>query len=216
MKKYFILIVFILILFPLIKPQSVLAQTMSFDPSTMGAVSGNQFSVNININTGSQQTSSADAMILFDSSILAIQSVSNGGFYSQFASNPISGTTNKYLISGFEVSPLTYKSGSGVLATIVFQAKSNGTSPVSFECTPGSSADTNIALGTTAADIINCSALTPANYTVGPSGATPVTQNTSGNSATPSVLPRSGSTEVTFVALGVGVILAVIGLAILI
>lgn len=211
MKKHLLLIIFILLILPLIKPKEVSAQTLSFEPSTLGVVNGNQFTVKININTGGKETSGAEAMILFDSSILSIESVSNGGFYTYFGSNPISGTSNKYLISGYEQDSTSYKTGTGTLAQIVFAAKANGTSSVSFECT-SAKVDSNIYEGSTANDIINCGSLTQANYTVGPSNATPVSDGTSGDTTTP---PVAGSTEVTVIALGVGAILFVAGLLIL-
>lgn len=210
LKRIFIIVITIITII-IIKPKAAFAQTLSLDPSQKGAIVGASFTVNININTGGQQTSGADALITFDPAILNVVSVSNGGFYTNFASNPISGSANKYLISGFETDPTSLKSGTGILATVTFSGKANGTSPVSFDCTTGSKADSNILQSGTSNDIINCSALAAGSYTIGPAGATPITQNTSSN-PTPSALPRSGSVEVTMVAVGIGLVLTVLGL----
>ncbi len=193
-------------------PKPTFAQTLSFDPTQQGVVVGQQFTVKININTGGQQTSGADALITYDPNILSVVSASNGGFYTNFANNPLSSVNNKYLISGFETDSTSLKSGTGTLATVTFSGKANGTSVVSFDCTTGSKSDSNIIAANTANDIINCSSLAQASFTVGPANATPVTSGTSGNNPTPAVLPRSGSVEVTIAAVGVGLVLTVLGL----
>ncbi|MBI4067126.1 hypothetical protein HY407_01985 [Candidatus Gottesmanbacteria bacterium] len=206
----FLFLIFLL-LHNLVKEKAY-AQTLSFEPTSLGVVVGQKLTVTININTVNQQTSGADAMIVYDPNILSIDSVpTNGGFYTSFAANPITGT-NKYLISGFENPGSTeLKSGTGVLATIEFSAKANGTSTVSLECVAGSKADSNIIKGSDSSDIIDCDSLITASYTVGPADATPITTGTSD----PTGLPRSGSTEVTVIAVGAGILLTVIGLALI-
>ena len=211
MKKIIFSIPVFILFFIILSPREVSAQSLTLDPTSQGVVSGNNFTVKININTGSTQTSGADAMILFDPSILEIQSITNGGFYSKFSQNQINGVPGKYLISGFETDSTSYKSGSGTMANVTFSSLSNGTSTVTFECTQGSKSDSNIISGATSDDVINCTSLNKGTYTVGPSGATPITEDTSSN-PTPSVLPRSGSTEVTVAALGGGLLLLGAGL----
>lgn len=208
--RLFLIFIIAVILFLGLKPKMVFAQTLSFDPTSKSAAQGEQFNVNINISTGSNQTSGADALITYDSNILTVTSVANGGFYTNFASNPLSGTESKYLISGFETDATSYKTGSGILATVTFTGKNIGTSTVSFDCSGTSKADSNILDSGTADDIINCGALASASYTVG-AGSDGDGEPT--NQPTPSIVPRSGSVEVTIAAVAIGVILTIVGLA---
>lgn len=214
MKKLILIIIVLITVLAVIKPRSAFAQTLSFDPTSGGFNMNQQFTVKINVNTGGQQTTGADALVTFDPTILSIVSATNGGFYTNFANNPISGVSNQYLISGFETDPTSIKSGTGTLATVTFKGIANGTSAVSFNCSAGSKSDSNIIQQGSANDIINCGALASASYTIGPANATPITSCTStGNCPpTPSTLPRSGTVEVTIAAVGIGIVLTLVGL----
>lgn len=180
------------------------AQTLSFEPTQKGVSIGESFTVKININTSSQQTSGADAQITYDSNVLQIGTISSGGFYSNFGSNPVSGEPNKYTISGFETDSTSTKTGTGTFAQIIFTGKASGTSTVSFDCTAGNTTDSNI-IKVGGDDIITCASLSTASYTVGGGGG-------SNNTPAPTNLPVTGSTEVTMVAVGVGILLTVLGL----
>ncbi len=210
MQKIFLIVLFF-ILAVFFTPTTVFAQTLSLDPTQIGVTVGQEFTVKININTNGVQTSGADAMITFDSNVLDLTNTANGGFYTTFAANPLSGATNKYYINAFETDSTSTKTGSGTIATLTFKGKANGSSPVTFDCTAGSKADTNIIKSGTSDDVVNCSGLVTGSYTVGPANATPITSNTSSN-PTPSVLPRSGSVEVTLLAVGAGILLTLVGL----
>lgn len=192
-------------------PSHIFAQTLSFDPTQLGVVVGQKFTVKININTGGQPTGGTDAIFTYDSSILKVVSVSNGGFYTNYGANPVSGTNNKYVINTFEQDSTSTKTGTGTIAIVTFEGIANGTSTVSFDCSPGSDTDSNIIKANTSDDIINCGAMATASYTVGPANATPITNGTS-NGPTPSVLPRSGSTEVGVIAVGIGIVLTIVGI----
>jgi len=208
MRNIFLLLAVAFFVF-LVLPERVSAQTLSFEPTQKGVAKGGQFTVKININTGSQQTSGADAIITYDESVLSVDSVSNGGFYSNFGSNPVDGASNKYSVSAFETDSTSTKTGTGTIAQIVFSGKENGTGSVTFDCTAGSTTDSNIIKAGTADDIINCTNLVSASYTVGGGGGD---GDGDGTNPTPSVLPRSGAVEVTILALGAGAVVTLLGL----
>lgn len=189
-------------------PKSVFAQTLSFEPTQQGVAVGQTFPVKININTSGQQTGGADALIVYDPNILSISSVTNGGFYTSFGEYQVSGTTNKWNISGFETDSVNSKSGTGTFATVNFQAKAQGTSTVTFECSGAGKTDSNILKAGTGDDIIACASLGQASFTVGAGGGGNP-NNTPGPTVT--VLPRSGSVHVTIIAVGIGVVLTIMG-----
>jgi len=190
----------------------VFAQTLSFEPTQKGVAKSGQFTVKININTSGQQTSGADAVITYDPAVLTVESVSSGGFYSNFGSNPVEGASNKYGINAFETDSTSTKTGTGTIAQIVFTGKEDGTSSVTFDCTAGSTTDSNIIKAGTADDIINCTNLVSASYTVGGGGSDGGDDGGNGINPTTTVLPRSGAVEVTILGLGLGVVVTLLGL----
>lgn len=123
---------------------------------------GNEFTVKILINTQSQSVINADALIDYDISKLEIKNVSSGNFFTYFFATQLS-NPNKYLVSGWEESVAYAKSSTAhtLFATVNLTAKGAGTTNLSFDCTQGNDADTNINRSADSLDIINCSSLIP-------------------------------------------------------
>lgn len=225
--------------------QGAYAQYFKFDVSevTQPVPVGSTFNVKILINTAGIQVISGDALFGFDPSKVSINSAESGNFFTYFSGTPLGGANNKYLVSSWEESISSAKSSSSdtLFATLSLTAKTNGTAVLSFDCTVGSEADSNINQASDSKDIIKCSGMTPVTIALGTGGPTgeptptslPVTTTaptpTSGPIATStpvptsvsiptkaphpvvSTVPRSGVAEVTFVALGIGVLLTVVG-----
>lgn len=207
------------------------------------------FQVKIMINTAGKATNNGDALINFDPVKVSINSATTGNFFHSFSdAGLLGGTTNKYLVSSWEgVGYEKTASTDTLFATLDLTAKACGSASLSFDCTAGSEADSNINQSSDSKDIIQCP-LQPLNFTVicgsttptltpGPTSspsATPKvtpspTSAPSSPSATPtkkptstlaptstikptvSVLPRSGAAEITFLGLGIGVLLTVVG-----
>jgi len=226
--------------------EAVNAQTFTFqltDPSKTTISQGSNFGVNVMINTAGQQTISGDALITFDSTKVNIDSAKAGGFYNtdNFSGTILGGSTSKFLVSAWEESIAHQKSSNSdvLFATLNMTAKSQGSATLSFDCTAGNTADSNITKASDQTDILNCSSLKTFSLTIGPPGptSTPSATPTRGPTATPnptstprptstpiptntprptiSQLPRSGSAEVTVVALGIGSLLTVLGILII-
>ncbi|MBI2616557.1 hypothetical protein HYW55_00285 [Candidatus Gottesmanbacteria bacterium] len=222
---------------------AVSAQVLKFElvPSqTLEA--GGVVKVNILINTGGQSTTNADAMILFDPNKLSVNTTQfvAGSFYPSYLQKIVEGTTNKYLVSGYvkDISSPKSTSTDTLFATISLTALSAGTTQLSFDCTSGSTADSNINRSSDSSDIIQCP-LSPLTLTVGsgdgstsptptpPGGgqvtptitptATPTRTPTPTKTPTPTLseLPRTGTVETTFAAMGIGIVLTVVGVLLL-
>ncbi len=241
MKIVFTLLL-IIIFISIASVHAVFAQTYKFqlaNTATPAATVGNDVDVKVLINTAGKQTLGGDAIVVFDSNLLGIKSAQKGTFYEVFQDHTIGGTTNKYLLSAWqttEVNPVS-NTADTLFGTVTFTAKTAGSATLSFDCTTGS-IDSNI-WDTTQADILKCADTKPLTFTIGGPGptATPAATLTPGPTSTPSatstprptstraptntprptvsILPRSGTAEITIGALGLGAILTIVGLLVI-
>ena len=151
---------------------------------------GSSFPINVMINTNSQQTINGDALITFDPAKITIDPSQvkqpTPVFYTYFSANLLGGTQNKLLISSWEESIAHPKSSSvdTLYATINATAVSSGSTSLSFDCTAGNEADSNINRASDSVDIINCNSLSPLSINIG-AGPTSTPGPTSAPSATP-------------------------------
>jgi len=246
MKKFLGFFIFGIVVFLSQGVKETYAQTFKLElanPSQTISV-GSAFQVKILINTGEQQAINGDALISFEPAKVSIDTAVTGDFFSYFSASPLGGVDNKFLASSWEESVAHAKTSSTdtLFATLSLTAKASGTTSLSFDCTAGSEADSNINKASDSTDILNCSVLAPLSLTIGsgggaaeasptpggadsltptdtpPSGSvtsTPIPTSTPKPTSTPrptiSVLPRSGVVEVTFTALGIGILLTVVG-----
>src|SRR3989338_1314293 len=111
----------------------VQAAFLKFDSANVSLKPGDTFSINVTVDSGSDQITSAVAHIVFDASLLEAQSVTPGPFFPSVIQNI---TAGKVSISGLVNSPGTYQTGSGTLGSITFKALKSGTASLSFYCQP--------------------------------------------------------------------------------
>lgn len=204
------------------------AGTMTLDPGTGSTPVGQNLTVKILINTGTDSATSADVVLKFNSQILSVSSISNGingenGFFPDFFQN-VSG--DEIYIGSAVINPTDSRTGSGTLATIVFTGKSQGTSDLIFDCTSGKTSDTNISKSDkNATDIVDCAALVKGQYSVGSgvvptatSGPTPTRTPSQPNTPTATNTPvptairvslTPGSPQTTIALLSAGVVLLI-------
>jgi hypothetical protein len=206
------------------------------------------FQVKIMINTAGKATNNGDALINFDPAKVSINSATTGNFFTYFSdAGLLGGTTNKYLVSSWEgVGYEKTASTDTLFATLNLTAKACGSTSLSFDCTAGSEADSNINQASDSKDIIQCP-LQSLNITVSCGTTTPTVTLTPGPTSSPSatpkvtaaptstpsatptkkptttplptntvkptvtVLPRAGAAEITFLGLGIGLLLTVVG-----
>lgn len=200
------LIIVLFLIVGTVSAQNVSAATMEFNPASGAYNADETFTVKVLVDTQSQNTTSADAVIQFDSSLLSVDSVTNGTFYPTVLHSENSGTL---VVSGIVNTVDAVVSGKGELATITFKALTSGTAQVKFDCTQGQLNDSNVSKAATnnesEIDILTCSSLVGASYTISGSGSgnTPTpTENGSATAtpnangvvtATPTSIPNTGA-----------------------
>jgi hypothetical protein len=64
-----------------------LAATFSLDPTSGSFAKDQTFQVKINVDTSSDLTTSAEALLLFDGNIVDVSDISYGSFYPQYFKN---------------------------------------------------------------------------------------------------------------------------------
>ena len=110
-----------------ISAQEVSAGTMEFNPATGTYAKDATFTIKVIIDTQSVNTTSADAVIQFDSALLAVDNVSDGTFYPTVLHSDNNGTL---VISGIVNTVDAVVSGKGELTTITFKGLTAGTASV--------------------------------------------------------------------------------------
>lgn len=182
-KTFWAILIFLafLILTPVVFGQ-IEAASFQFDPTSATSAVGQTLSIKVNIAAGTDQLSGADAYVLYDSTYLKAQSVTAGTYFPT-VTNDIT-TAGKIYIAGMVDDPATSASGSGTLATIVFQAVTDGQATLTIDCTTSKIVKDDI----NATNVMQCSQNGQATVTVGTGSSGYMT--TPG--PTPSVLPKSG------------------------
>jgi len=199
--------------------RSTYAATLSLDPATQSIPTGDTFDVLLRIDTEGESTTSTDAVMTFDSSILSVISIEEGDhgsspFFPDLFQNISPG---EIYIGASVIESIDTRSGTGTVATMTFKGVSPGVSDVIFDCTPGKTSDTNISKSDkNATDIVVCTALTNGRYTVG-SGTigtpTPTPLVPAAFTPTPTAtMPPSGSGEVTISVVSLGMLLLILGI----
>jgi len=178
-------IAFIFALLFFVFAQKTYAQVFILDPSAATKKVGEEFTVNLNIDTQGKTVASADVKLTFDSTILELVKVDKGDFFSDEADYIGAGTL---YVGGFFREQYATKNGSGKLAIITLKGKTVGSSPLSFTCSTQTN-DSNI-FDSSANDIINCSGIQNGSYTI-TGGSSPT--GTSTPTPTPTPTPTTGS-----------------------
>ena len=217
-------------LFPLI--EFTYAATLQIDPATVTTAVDKTFEVKISVNSGGEEINGVDAFIIYDANILEAQSISDGSFFPTVL-HDIKKAGRAY-IAGMVDNPGTFKIGAGTIATIIFKAKKNGATTVVFDCTQGSTTDSNVVKNDlNATDIILCasngslkvtveSASTTTTTATVPTAAVPTatpaavatnapTQTAAQTAAVPQVLPKSGVFENITRYATPGIVLVIVG-----
>lgn len=161
------------------------AASLQFDPATVSATVGQPFDMKINATLGTDPVTSVDVYVLYDPALVEVVSAVKGTLFPTVSQSLAQ--SGKAYISGLVDDPATAKTGNGTVATITFKAKTNGTATLKFDCTQGSTTDSNINkndAGST--DLIQCSSNGQSVVTIG--GGTVATAT-----PIPSTLPNTGT-----------------------
>jgi hypothetical protein len=132
MRRFSILLLLIIFLYVVpIVSKGALAAYLKFDKTTDTVQSGQTFQTQVMLDAGSDQITSTDIYILYDSTLFEAQSVTPGTYFTTVTNNITSG---KIYIVGMVDDPAVPKTGSGTVATVVFKALKNDTGSLTFDC----------------------------------------------------------------------------------
>ena len=129
--------------------------SLLFSPETVAVNMGEEFTVEVILDTVGEQVGGAGAKITFKNTDLTVIAVKPGSLFYDYPSAAFSNEEGKIIISGVASSMANFFAGQGVFATITFQAKSPGTSLIQFIYQPGSTTDSNIAVTYGSGDILS-------------------------------------------------------------
>lgn len=200
-----LILVFILLSIPagvyLVKRQQEIrmraapSTTIAVDPATTTKTKGDSFTLQIKIDTGTNSVVAVDLDINFNPQVLEATDISPGTFFGSpsEAGKTINNTTGNIL---YALTSFTAQSGSGNLASILFQAKDVGTSSISFGSRTGAyaSGGENVLQQTSPGTVTITGAATPTpTPTTGPT-ATPTPTSPPGVTSTPTPGPTATPT----------------------
>ena len=167
--RLFFIFVFLTIFLAL--PGDVFAAKLFFDPQYYTASPPASFNVRIRIDTQGVKSTSANARIPFDGSLIEVVSVAAGDFYPQSFKNV---TDNLILVGGAVQDASDTRTGTGILSTLTLRGKTTGSTQLKFDCTQGSKRDSNITQNDNdASDALSCSQLVAGTYTFSTSSSQP-------------------------------------------
>lgn len=155
---------------------------LSLAPAAITKNVGETFTVNINVDTGTNQIVSADLDLSFNPAVLEVSSITKGAFFpdAQEPTKIIDNNTGKIKYSLFS---MVEKQGAGIFTSIVFKGKGSGLSALSFDSTTtiGGRNETE-ALSRTVAG----------NYVITAVTLTPTPTGTSTTTPTPTPITQAG------------------------
>jgi len=174
--------------FLLFNTKGAYAQVFSLSPANSTNSAGNEFTVDLNIDTQSASVASADVKLTFDTAVLEVVKVTNGSFFSDMANYIGAG---KVFIGGFFQDESASKTGTGKMATLTLKGVGNGTSKLAFVCSTAKD-DSNI-FDASGNDIIKCTTISDGSYTISGGTTLPTSTPTASASAAKTTTPTSTS-----------------------
>lgn len=133
----------------------VVAGSMQFSPTSLSPNQGELFEVSVIVNTNNQEIGGAGARIKYDPKSVIVDSVIVGDIFADYPQVKHDNMKGELVISGISANSSSLYSGEGVLATIRWQAVAAGKSKVTFDFTPGSTTDSNMAVTFGNGDILS-------------------------------------------------------------
>jgi hypothetical protein len=192
-------IAFILLL--VFRPSKAYAGSFVFDPTTIIATASSSFPVTISVSTGTDSVTSVDAVISYSTAGFTVGTVTPGTFFSTVTSD--TQTAGKLKIVGNVGTGGTAVTGTGQLATINFTPTTAGSYQFTFDCTTGSTTDSNIVKNdVNATDVVVCSQNNSISLTVSGVSITPTGGITPSVQPSPTAIPNPTVTPTVIVPLG--------------
>lgn len=193
MKKRIFFLFFLIFLIFFIFTTEVQAAFLKFDKENLEVSTGETFQVQVIVDSEGEEIVSTDAYISYDEQRLEVVSVEAGDFFDTVSYDILEG---RLYIAGITEDIGIGKTGSGLLATVTFKAKTSGEFTLAYICDPNDAQSSKIIkVGVDAENIINCSSNGSLSLKI--TGSSQPTAETSGGStvsksATPNQLPKAG------------------------
>lgn len=189
------------------------AAFLKFNEASYSVAVDETFDVEIIVNPGSDQITSIDSYVTYDSAIINADSVTEGTYFPTVLNDL---TTGKVYIAGLVDSPSDFKEGVGTVATITFNALKEGTTDLVFDCDGQATVTSKVIKNDiNSTNIIACSENGTATVTIGVGGdATGGAEDTPTPTPTQAAvtqLPASGSTENMMMMALIGAVLVGVG-----
>jgi hypothetical protein len=212
-NRYFLILAITFGVFFVAPVRALAAPHYVLSPSTKAVASGEEFELEVKIESGAVKVAGADALLEYDTSRLdfvSVTPVTTSFTYETSAFKAHQPKSNQVYVSMMKPdteSMLNSSPVSGVVYKIKFKTKSTGTATVKFVCTDGMINESNILemSGQVPEDKIACAENISGSYEVGAVGGN--TNPTSAPKATTTpTLPKTGGTAVTLGLMVVGAI----------
>ncbi len=201
MRKFFyeITIISFFVFFLPFFTKGILAATINFDKTNISVDAEQSFSLQVNIDAGSDEIRSTDIYLNYDSNYIQAESVTEGNYFPTVTSD--TSTPGQVYIAAMVDDPAVTKTGSGTVATINFKAVKDGTTNITLNCSSSKiiKADIN------ATNILTCTQAVSLQVTIGGGGGGEVL------TPTPSVLPKTGIFENLQKVAKPGIIFLIVG-----
>lgn len=117
-----------------IRKRAAASTTLRLQTATMQPVAGSQFSVDVHIQTGTNQVIASDLYILFEPSKLEVVDFIPGAFFPQplTAGKILSNTIGRAELTVYIPTQTSPRTGEGILASVLFRAKTSGSTTISL------------------------------------------------------------------------------------
>lgn len=128
--------------------------SLLFEPASISAQVGEDFTASIFVETAGQNISGAGAKIIYDPTYLTAKSIDPTDLFVDYPATIIDPDNRRLTISGIASSPTDQFSGKAAFADVTFTPLKTGTSQLTFVFTPGSTTDSNLAVMSDVGDIL--------------------------------------------------------------
>jgi hypothetical protein len=145
--------IFVALIFTFVVSEQVQAASFTVDPEVVSTEAGEEFSVDVSIDTGGKKTDGADLVLKFNAEKLEVLRVDPGVVYSDY---PIQETGDGVVkVTGISSQKGPFFEGEGVFATIVFKVLYGGEEFIKVDFEDGSTTDSNVAFHGKGTDILS-------------------------------------------------------------
>jgi hypothetical protein len=141
-----------LFLIPLLLTTNAYAASLSVSPGNITITNGQEFQINVVLDTQSAAIVAVDAIIEYDPAMIEIVSISQGSIFSAY---PVKTFANGEIrISALDSTFSSPYNGTGTLATITARGLQVGTTNFNFVFSSGSTTDSNVVEEGTSSDLL--------------------------------------------------------------